>query len=431
MAGLGYKAVKPSSFDVTDIAAQQQALDLRDKQMQLQSQLYNERNKPKVSQTKIEAAWTPFADVAARAATQIAEDMKSLYSIKDRQEYAKKVTDINRKREELAQFTKTTNQWKSDYEKGKTQLNNGNFYKEDIDSFNLAPQEFAGELGFQAVGGEIKSGDESWANVARNFKGFETPTPIKEDLVSTFIDKHPPSDFLFQNGDYDVRNDELLKTTLEGYARDALNNGYSKDDVAYALNEIEKAYPKSMLTKQSTNNGGNFISIGGNKYDTGDYKIEKTKLKDEGGTTDAAVISYGGKNQNPPMIRIMRYDEGKDKNVAEQVTITQVKRVGDGRFIAGGVGYDEELSANSETYEFTERMTPRKPIEFVIGEDSKSIIENEYFGGAKLEEVFGGQQKSQATTKQEGNKKLGKSNGESFTDFNTRTGGTYIDWTNS
>jgi hypothetical protein len=230
------------------------------------------------------------------------------------------------------------------------------------------------------------------------------PEPIEEDLYAMFYEKYPPNSFMVDKGDYNIRNDEALQELLKSSSEEALKLGISPETIAQFTERVVTSYPKISGGKSDKDSGGGFtLNIGSNKYETGDYKVEKTKLKDEGGTADAITISYMGGKQSPPKIEILRYDEVEGKNVPENVTLSQIRATKDGRFIAGGVGYGEKdkgggivsplaLGTTASSY------VRNRPVEFIINNDSKRIIENTYLGGATLEEVFGSMKPE--TTKQ-------------------------------
>lgn len=376
MAGLGYQAVQPASFDVTDIAAQADANKLKEQQLALQAMKARQAGEAKDKKTTLKTPWNYFAGVVGQASISLTDEMRQLESITNPTEKAAKKAEIEQKWENLAMFSEYTNGLKDNYNSINSKLGD-NYYIEDKREFGNLPAELAQQTTFE--NGEIFIGGIPWKEAAASLR-FQEPTPIYKDLFYEFSKENPPSKFLVQQGNVYVRNDEYLETTVQGAAENAIKLGYPESVVQEFVDNVITVYPKTRSLPDREGGGGITIDIGGGKKVKSNVGVSFANLRgvdsnDIVGT--AAQFSDDVKLNIPREIEITRQVNGQTQTEkTEEVFPVNVSKISyqDGKFEVKAFGYRQKQAVGASLNPMEAYMMQQQPSSNVISTEPTEPI---------------------------------------------------------
>lgn len=420
MAGLGYQAVQPANFDMTDIIQRQQAMEMEGAAMQARRAAAEAAKQKGFDKLEIQTPNRMHNALVTNWAMALMQEKKDIMGIADVNERAARTAEWNDKKQELAAFSNMSKEWGnslSSIDKD-VSTNKSKYTVEGINDYGKRLEQYQKDLISRASirNGTLYIDDNPWTTSPNSiFTDIAPPETAQESFYFNFIETFGKGVFDEQPADYRVFNQQKFNDTFEQAKAEAAKVGGSIKEIEATKDALFSYYSHDPQKVRGTDGGD---GQGGGSDFSSQYKttvveesipaIEKadgTKIQISGGKKPKALtFSYVGKSANEPTRMFTFTDIATGNTGTYNITIDNIYQTDESQFLVVGSGYAEEEDMFGMTEITGERpIKGRQPVRFFVNKTNKRDIENTYFNGTTLEEKFAEQptQQTQTTTQKQ------------------------------
>lgn len=352
MAGLGYQAVQPANFDMTDIIQRQQAMEMQDAAMQARMAATNAANKKDFDKLEIQTPNRMHNALVTNWAMALMQEKKDIMGIADVNERAARTAEWNDKTQELALFSNMSKEWGSSLSSIDRDLstNKSKYTIEGINDYSKRLEEYQKDLISRASirNGRLYIDDNPWTTSPNSvFTEIAPPETAQESFYFNFINTFNKNVFDEQPADYSVFNQQKFNDAFEQAKAEAAKVGGSIEQIEATKDALLSYYSHDPQKVRGTDKGGdgdaqNIVNLD-KKYNTGKVGVDIVRryrnIKD-GEKETQKHIGYKAGFTNMPV------DIFTVNGIELPIKISELEYLADeDKYIAKGFGYKEGTGA--------------------------------------------------------------------------------------
>ena len=347
MAGLGYQAVQPANFDMTDIIQRQQAMEMEGAAMQARRAAAEAAKQKDFDKLEIQTPNRMHNALVTNWAMALMQEKKDIMGIADVNERAARTAEWNDKKQELAAFSNMSKEWGkslSSIDKD-VSTNKSKYTVEGINDYGKRLEQYQKDLISRASirNGTLYIDDNPWTTSPNSiFTDIAPPETAQESFYFNFIDTFGKGVFDEQPADYRVFNQQKFNDTFEQAKAEAAKVGGSIEEIEATKDALFSYYSHDPQKVRATDKGGdgdaqNTVNIENKEYNTGEVGVDIVRMRGE--KTKKHLGFKAGFTSMP-------VDVFTVNGIELPIRISELEYLADeDKYIAKGFGYKEGTGA--------------------------------------------------------------------------------------